>query len=112
MDKGAKQLCSYGEIISMGFKFLICATDVHIRAIKYFPILTFYESRREETIPLVPTSQCLLPFKMLLLFFLLLVWYHDRSEHQYDMASAITVKSNVPNEYSSQRTGRFMRLPE
>lgn len=51
MDKEAKQVCSYGEIIPMGFKFLICATDVHIRAIKYFPILTFYESRREETIP-------------------------------------------------------------
>lgn len=69
MDKGAKKLGSRGEMTSMGFKFLTCATDVYIRAIKYFPILTVYESRREETIPLVLTSQSLLPFKMLLLFF-------------------------------------------
>lgn len=97
----------------MSFNFLICATDVYIRAIEYFPILMFHESRRDETIFLVLTSQSLLPFKILLLFFfLLLVWHHDRSEHPWDMASATIVKSNVPNELSSQEARSFMRLPE
>lgn len=69
MDKGAKKLGSHREITSVGFNFLICATDVYIRAIEYFPILMFHESRRDETIFLVLTSQSLLPFKILLLFF-------------------------------------------
>ena len=42
--------------------------EVYIRAVKYFPILTFYEYGREKTIPLVLPSQSLLLFKMLLLF--------------------------------------------